>query len=180
MSKSIVSTAVAGALLAGFPGCHGRTRLEQGAQARHPCFPPGVTPIEWATKKSDHSGSAGMRKGETCAGCHEEKGALNFNFKRLADKELEPKGAPKTMTFPVSTQVAYDAANLYIRLTFKAPVRRRRQGRQGQRGQGDAAVRRCQGAAGSAVRLLAELPQRCAHHAGRGRQEDQVHQGRCL
>lgn len=85
-------------------------------------FHPGTTPIEWVGKKSDHSGTAGLKKGETCVGCHEEKGGLNFNFKRLADKELEPKGAPKTMVYPVAMQAAYDASNLYIRLTFKAPI----------------------------------------------------------
>src|SRR3990167_1624346 len=85
-------------------------------------FHAGVTPIEWIYKKSDHSGTAGMKKGETCVGCHEEKGTLNFNFKRLADKELEPVGAPKTMLYPVAVQAAYDAANLYIRLTIKAPA----------------------------------------------------------
>ena len=84
-------------------------------------FHAGVTPIEWVGKKSDHSGTAGLKKGETCVGCHEEKGTLNFNFKRLADKELEPKGAPKSMMYPVGVQAAYDASNLYIRLTFKAP-----------------------------------------------------------
>lgn len=85
-------------------------------------FHAGVTPIEWVTKKSDHSGTVGLRKGESCVGCHEEKGGLNFNFKRLADKELEPKGAPKTAVYPVAVQAAYDASNLYIRLTFKAPT----------------------------------------------------------
>ena len=85
-------------------------------------FHPGVTPIEWVSKKSDHSGTAGMKKGETCVGCHEEKGTLNFNLKRLADKELEPKGAPKIMMYPVAVQTAYDASNLYIRLTFKSPA----------------------------------------------------------
>lgn len=84
-------------------------------------FHPGVTPMEWVGKKSDHSGTAGLKKGESCVGCHEEKGGLNFNFKRLADKELEPKGAPKTVVYPVGVQAAYDASNLYIRLTFKAP-----------------------------------------------------------
>ena len=85
-------------------------------------FHPGVTPIEWMVKKSDHSGTAGMKKGETCIGCHEEKGTLNFDFKRLASKELEPIGAPKTMIFPVSVQAAYDKENLYMRLTFKPPA----------------------------------------------------------
>lgn len=84
-------------------------------------FHPGVTPTEWVGKKSDHSGTAGLKKGETCVGCHEEKGTLNFNFKRLADKELEPKGAPKTMYYPVAVQAAYDASNLYIRLAFHSP-----------------------------------------------------------
>lgn len=84
-------------------------------------FHAGVTPIEWATKKSDHSGSVGVKKGETCIGCHEEKGTLNLDMKRLASKELEPKGAPKTMMYPVSVQAAYDKENLYMRLSFKAP-----------------------------------------------------------
>jgi hypothetical protein len=84
-------------------------------------FHPGVTPSEWVGKRSDHSGTAGLKKGETCMGCHEEKGSLNFDFKRLSGKDLEPKGAPKTMTYPVSVQAAYDATNLYMRLTFKAP-----------------------------------------------------------
>lgn len=84
-------------------------------------FHPATAAMEWVGKKSDHSGTAGLKKGETCVGCHEEKGGLNFNFKRLADKELEPVGAPKTMTYPVTVQAAYDASNLYIRLTFKAP-----------------------------------------------------------
>lgn len=85
-------------------------------------FHAAVTPIEWATKTSGHSGSAGLKKGETCVGCHEDKGALSLDFKRLAGKDMEPKGAPKTMQFPVSVQAAYDAENLYLRLTFKAPT----------------------------------------------------------
>lgn len=85
-------------------------------------FHPGATPIEWVNKKSDHSGTAGLKKGETCVGCHEEKGGLNFDFKRLAGKDLEPKGAPKTMNYPVAVQAAYDASNVYMRLTFKAPA----------------------------------------------------------
>jgi hypothetical protein len=85
-------------------------------------FHAGATPIEWVTKKSDHSGTAGLKKGESCVGCHEEKGGLNFDFKRLADKTFEPVGAPKTMSFPVTVQAAYDKENLYMRLTFKAPA----------------------------------------------------------
>ncbi len=85
-------------------------------------FHAGVTPIEWATKKSEHSGATGLKKGESCVGCHEEKNTLNFDMKRLAGKDLEPKGAPKTMMFPVTVQAAYDKDNVYMRLTFKAPA----------------------------------------------------------
>ncbi len=85
-------------------------------------FHAGVTPIEWVLKKSDHSGRTGLAKGETCVGCHEEKGGLNFDMKRLAGKDLEPAGAPKTMNFPVTVQAAYDKENLYVRLSFKAPA----------------------------------------------------------
>ena len=123
MSKSIVYTAVAGAVLVlGSQAAMASPDWSKVAKRDINVFHAGATPIEWMTKKSDHSGSAGMRKGESCAGCHEEKGTLNFNFKRLADKELEPVGAPKTMMFPVSVQAAYDKENLYMRLTFKAPA----------------------------------------------------------
>ena len=84
-------------------------------------FHPGVTPIEWVSGKGEHSGASGLKKGEACAGCHVEDGKLSLDLKRLASKELEPKGAPKTMSYPVAVQSAFDANNLYVRLTFKAP-----------------------------------------------------------
>lgn len=123
MKKIMVSSFVTGALLA----VASQAAIASPDWGKVPkrdinVFHAGATPIEWMTKKSDHSGSAGMRKGESCVGCHEEKGTLNFNFKRLADKELEPVGAPKTMMFPVSVQAAYDKEHLYMRLTFKPPA----------------------------------------------------------
>lgn len=123
MNRSIVSTAVAGVLLAlGSQAAIASPDWSKVPKRDIQVFHAGATPIEWMTKKSDHSGTAGMRKGESCVGCHEEKGTLNLNFKRLADKELEPVGAPKTMIFPVSVQAAYDKENLYMRLTFKPPA----------------------------------------------------------
>ena len=85
-------------------------------------FHPGAAPIEWVTGKGEHSGASGLKKGEACAGCHIEDGKLSLDVKRLASKEMQPKGAPKTMTYPVGVQAAYDATNLYVRLTFKAPA----------------------------------------------------------
>lgn len=85
-------------------------------------FHPGVAPFEWVNGKGEHSGASALKKGEACAGCHIEDGKLSLDLKRLASKEMEPKGAPKTMTYPVGVQAAYDASNLYVRLTFKAPA----------------------------------------------------------
>jgi len=86
-----------------------------------PVIHPAVSPLEWVQSR-DHSGASGLKKGETCAGCHNDGGKLDIDLKRLAGKEMEPKGAPKTMTYPVGVQAAYDATNLYVRLTFKAPA----------------------------------------------------------
>ena len=86
-----------------------------------PVIHPAVSPLEWVQSR-DHSGASGLKKGETCAGCHVDGGKLDIDLKRLAGKEMEPKGAPKTMTYPVGVQAAYDATNLYVRLTFKAPA----------------------------------------------------------
>ncbi len=86
-----------------------------------PVIHPAVSPLEWVQSR-DHSGASGLKKGENCAGCHYDGGKLDIDLKRLAGKEMEPKGAPKTMTYPVGVQAAYDATNLYVRLTFKAPA----------------------------------------------------------
>ena len=84
---------------------------------------PAVSPVEWLTAKGgEHGGSNALKKGTPCAECHIEDGKLSIDLKRLADKEMEPMGAPKVMAYPVAVQAAYDASNLYMRLTFKAPA----------------------------------------------------------
>lgn len=123
MKNKTISPAVFGVLIAlGFQFAHAAPDWSKVAKRDIQVFHAGVTPIEWVMKKSDHSGRTGINKGESCVGCHEEKGGLNFDFKRLASKDLEPVGAPKTMSFPVTVQAAYDKDNLYLRLTFKAPA----------------------------------------------------------
>ena len=123
MKKTAVSLAILGALLAlGSQLAHAAPDWSKVPKRDVQVFHAGVTPIEWIMKKSDHSGRTGLVKGESCIGCHEEKGGLNFDMKRLAGKDLDPAGAPKTMNFPVGVQAAYDKENAYIRLTFKAPA----------------------------------------------------------
>lgn len=84
-------------------------------------FHPGVTPWQWVSSKGKHGGSRGLARGEACIGCHMEGKDLNLDMTRLST-ELEPVGAPKTMVYPVKVQAAYDAENLYLRLSFRPPV----------------------------------------------------------
>lgn len=123
MKKNFVSLAVMGAFLAvGAQSALAAPDWSKVPKKDVHVFHPGATPIEWIQGKGEHSGASGLKKGETCAGCHIEDGKLSLDTKRLASKELEPKGAPKTLTYPVTVQAAYDANNLYVRLTFKAPA----------------------------------------------------------
>lgn len=85
-------------------------------------FHPGTATHEWTMNKSEHGGRKGLTKGESCIACHEGKTGLDLDLKKLASKEREPVGAPKTMIFPVSVQASFDDENLYMRLSFKAPA----------------------------------------------------------
>ena len=123
MNKKLTSLVVMGAFMAlGAQSAFAAPDWSKVPKANIHVFHPGAAPIEWVSGKGDHSGASGLKKGESCAGCHVEDGKLSLDLKRLASKEMEPKGAPKTMTYPVAVQAAYDATNLYVRMTFKAPT----------------------------------------------------------
>ncbi len=123
MKRNLVSLAVFGALLAaGASSALAAPDWSKVPKTDVHVFHPGVAPLEWVQGKGEHSGASGLKKGETCAGCHVEDGKLSLDVKRLLSKEMEPKSAPKVGTYPVSVQAAYDATNLYVRLTFKAPA----------------------------------------------------------
>lgn len=84
-------------------------------------FYPGVSPIEWILKGTEHGGARGMRRGETCASCHDEETA-DMGRKIVTGQKLEPspiKG--KAGSIPVSVQAAHDGANLYLRFSWKQP-----------------------------------------------------------
>src|SRR5574343_1812774 len=123
MTKKIVSLAIAGAFMAlGSQAAFAAPDWAKVGKSTIHVFHPGAAPFEWVQGKGEHSGASGLKKGESCAGCHVEDGKLSLDTKRLGSKEMEPKGAPKTLTYPVTVQAAYDASNLYVRLTFKAPT----------------------------------------------------------
>jgi hypothetical protein len=85
-------------------------------------FYPGVSPIEWITKGTDHSGAKGLKKGESCAACHDEE-AADMGKKMATGQKLEPnviKG--KAGSIPVTVQAANDGTNLYMHFTWKEPA----------------------------------------------------------
>ena len=86
-------------------------------------FYPGVASMEWALVNSEHSGARGMRKGETCASCHDEETAV-MGKKIVSGQKLEPDTATvkgKAAAIPVTVQAAYDASNVYLRFEWKQP-----------------------------------------------------------
>lgn len=85
-------------------------------------FYPGVSPMEYILKGTEHGGARGMRKGETCAACHEDEIA-DMGKKMAGGQKLEPapvKG--RAPSIPVSVQAAHDGANLYLRFSWKQPA----------------------------------------------------------
>ena len=84
-------------------------------------FYPGASPIEWIMKGSEHGGARALKKGETCASCHDEE-AADMGKKMVSGQKLEPtppKG--KAASIPVSVQAANDGTNLYMRFQWKQP-----------------------------------------------------------
>ena len=84
-------------------------------------FYPGVSPLEWITKGTEHGGARGLKKGEGCVDCHSEEIA-DMGKKMVTGQKLEPTPiAGKAGSIPVKVQAAHDAENLYLRFSWKQP-----------------------------------------------------------
>ena len=89
-------------------------------------FYPGVSPMEWIMKVTEHGGAKGLKKGESCASCHDEE-AAEMGKKMVTGQKIEPappKG--KAGSIPVTVQAAHDDSNIYLRFTWKQPAASRR------------------------------------------------------
>jgi len=85
-------------------------------------FYPGVSPMEWIMKGTEHGGVRGIKRGETCASCHDGE-ADEMGKKMVTGQKIEPnpqKG--KAPAIPVSVQAAHDGENLYLRFSWKQPA----------------------------------------------------------
>jgi hypothetical protein len=85
-------------------------------------FYPGVSPVEWITNGTEHSGAKGLREGDNCTACH-EKELADMGKRMVSGQKLEPHViAGKAAAIPVNVQAANDGANLYLRFTWKQPA----------------------------------------------------------
>lgn len=122
MNKTLITASALGLFLAGGMG----SALAAPDWGKVPgksitVFYPGVSPVEWVTKGIDHSGAKALKKGETCAGCHDQE-AADIGKKIVSGEKLEPKPIKgKAGSIPVTVQAAYDAGNVYLRFQWKQP-----------------------------------------------------------
>lgn len=84
-------------------------------------FYPGVSPLEWIMKGTEHGGARALRKGETCLDCHSEEIA-DIGRKTVTGQLLEPTPIPGKASFiPVTVQAAHDGESLYLRFAWTQP-----------------------------------------------------------
>lgn len=84
-------------------------------------FYPGVSPMEWIMKGTEHGGARALKKGERCADCHDEE-AKDMGQKMVTGQKIEPNPIPGKAAFiPVKIQAAHDGENLYLRFTWPQP-----------------------------------------------------------
>lgn len=122
LQNKLFTTSALGLLLAfGAAAAHAAPDWSKAPAKKVTLFYPGTATSEWVNKGADHSGARGLKKGEACAGCHDEE-AADIGKKIVAGEKLEPtpiKG--KAGSIPVTVQAAYDASNLYLRFQWKTP-----------------------------------------------------------
>lgn len=83
---------------------------------------PGVSPVEWITKGTEHGGARVLRKGETCAGCHSEE-VSSMGQLIASGSKIEPTPiAGKAAFIDTKVQAAHDGENLYLRFVWTQPA----------------------------------------------------------
>lgn len=86
-------------------------------------FYPGVASMEWTMTGTEHGGARAMRKGETCASCHNDETA-DMGKKIVSGQKVEPNASAvkgKAPAIPVNVRAAHDGTTVYVRLQWKQP-----------------------------------------------------------
>ncbi len=120
MKKTLIAGALfalaAGNALAAAPADWSRVEAKEIT-----LFYPGVSPLEWIMKGTDHGGARGLKKGETCADCHSSETA-DMGKKMVSGQKIEPTPIPgKAAAIPVKVQAAHDGDTLYLRFSWTQP-----------------------------------------------------------
>lgn len=122
MQKLITASAVGLLFALGAGGAMAAPDWGKAPGKKITVFYPGVSPIEWITKGTEHGGAKGLKKGESCAACHDEE-AADMGKKMVTGQKIEPKPIKgKAGSIPVTVQAAHDGTNLYLRFSWKQPA----------------------------------------------------------
>ncbi len=122
MLKTTLSLALGGAFALGLSPALAAPDWAKAPAKTITVFYPGVSPIEWIMKGTEHGGARGIKKGETCASCHDEE-AAEMGKKMVTGQKIEPKPIKgKAAAIAVKVQAANDGSNLYLRFSWKQPA----------------------------------------------------------
>jgi hypothetical protein len=122
MQKKLIASSIAVALACAAGSAMAAPDWGKVPAKKITVFYPGVSPIEWITKGTEHGGARGLKKGETCASCHDEE-AADMGNKMVTGQKIEPKPIKgKAAAIPVNVQAANDGTNLYLRFSWKQPA----------------------------------------------------------
>jgi|CXWL01.1.fsa_nt_gi cytochrome c-type protein NapC len=116
--------AVAGALFALAGSAQAAPDWGKAPKKTITVFYPGTSSLEWTFIGTEHGGARAMRKGETCASCHDAE-AADMGKKIVTGQKLEPDATAvkgKAGSIPVTVQAAYDASNIYVRFQWMQPA----------------------------------------------------------
>ena len=100
MQKLITASAVGLLFALGAGGAMAAPDWSKAPGKKITVFYPGVSPIEWITKGTEHGGAKGLKKGESCAACHDEE-AADMGKKMVTGQKIEPKPSCAKTAFGV-------------------------------------------------------------------------------
>jgi len=130
MNKFLMAVSTLGLIAVGNTGAAFAADVSKAPSKKITVFYPGSSSMEWILKGTYHGGAKGIKKGESCVGCHVDEKTGNEEASDIGNKivagekskdiALEPepiKGKPGSI--PVTVQASHDADKLYLRFTWK-------------------------------------------------------------
>jgi hypothetical protein len=123
MKRTMIAGALGIVCAIGFSAAHAAPPADWGKVAATDItlFYPGVSPMEWITKGTEHGGARALKKGDTCADCHGDE-TDKMGQLIASGQKIEPAPiAGKAGFIPAKVQAAHDGDTLYLRFSWKQP-----------------------------------------------------------